>query len=404
MAFGINKTRLTPIAIDFGVDSVKMLQISTSGDTTQLVGAASVVVPESARRDSAARYSFLGDAVKELIRQQPFKGRRVMCAIPAFQTLVNTFELQCNENDDIDQQVNLHLQTVMEKDPSRMVIRNQRVGSVVRDGSTRQRVICMAANRAVVMRYLELATAAKLEVVGMHSEPVCIARGFSELYNRRDSDKTEARCFIDIGAATSKLVIIRDHEVLLARNIAVSGDELTRRHAKEHRLDFAEARLARIREAANPMAARPFPSAADTQRSELIKAAIGGTTVGGVSVATQDDEGERRERGLVDKPAELSELDETLDTLIDGIRMTVRYHDSVRPDAPVKRIVLLGGEAQQRVVAEAVAYGFGIPTFVGDPLARVMRTPGLTPVGVNINQPQPGWAVPLGLCLSEANL
>lgn len=404
MAFGINKTRLTPIAIDFGVDALKMLQISVAGDTTQLVGAASVVVPEKARKDSAARYNFLADAVKELIRQQPFKGRRVMCAIPAFQTLVNTYELPCNENDNLDQQVNLHLQTVMEKDPSRMVIRNQHVGSVVRDGVTKQRVICMAANRAVVLRYLEMATAAKLEVVGMHSEPVCIARGFSELYNRREADKTEARCFVDIGAAATKLVIIRDQEILLARNINVSGDELTRRHAREHKVDFSEARLARMREAANPLAARPFPSSAEKEQSQQIKAALE-SDPGGVGLATeQESENSPRERGLVDRPTELSELDETLDTLVDGIRMTVRYHDSVRPDVPVKRVVLLGGEANQRLVAEAIAHAFGVPTFIGDPMARVMRTPGLTPVGVDVKQPQPGWAVPLGLCLSEANL
>ncbi len=404
MAFGINKTRITPIAIDFGVDSLKLLQISTTGQTTQLIGAASVVVPESARKDGAARYAFMADAVKELIRQQPFKGKRVMCAIPAFQTLVSTFELQCNENDDINQQVNLHLQTVMEKDPSRMVIRNQRVGSVVRDGSTRQRVICMAASRAVVMRYLEIATNAKLEVVGMHSEPVCIARGFAELYNRRDADKTEARCFVDIGAAATKLVIIRDQEIMLARNISASGDDLTLRHAREHKMDFAEARLARIREAKNPQAARPFPSPAEQQRAEQLRAALVGKPSTAQLLHQTGTDSERRERGFIEKPAELSELDETLDTLVDGIRMTVRYHDSVRPDAPVSRVVLLGGEAQQRLVAEAIAHAFGVPTFVGDPLARVMRTPGLTPVGIDINQPQPGWAVALGLCLSEANL
>jgi len=62
MAFGINKSRLSPIAIDFGVDTLKLLQISTTDDTTQLIGAASVVIPESARKDSVARYTFLGDA------------------------------------------------------------------------------------------------------------------------------------------------------------------------------------------------------------------------------------------------------------------------------------------------------------------------------------------------------
>ena len=390
MAFGMNKPRLTPIAIDFGVDTVKLLQISC-GDTTQLIGAGALVVPETARRDSASRYTFLSDAVKELVRQQPFKGRRVMCAIPAFQTFVNTFELQCSDTDDINQQVNLHLQTVMNMDPSRLVIRNQRVGSVIRDGVVRQRVICIAANRAVVMRYLEIAASAKLEVVGMHSEPVCIARCFSELYNRRESDKTEARCFVDIGAASTKLVIIRDQEILLARNLAVSGDELTRRHMKEHQTDFAEARLARLREAQNPLAANPFGVGLKAQASTAIGLA-------------EDESLDPRERGLIHQHSSDDTGDEMLDKLVDGIRMSVRYHDSASPERRVQRVVLLGGEAHHDRIAQAIASEFSVPTFVGDPMARVMKTPGLEPLNIDINQPQPGWAVPLGLCLSEANL
>ena len=391
MAFGMNKSRLSPIAIDFGVDTVKMLQIS-SGETTQLIGAASLLVDESARKDSTARYTFLADAIKELVRQQPFKGKRVMCAIPASQTFVGTFELPCGEKDNIDQQVNLHLQPRMDMDPSRLVIRNHRVGSVIRDGGTRQRVICVAINRAVVMRYLEIAAAAKLEVVGMHSEPACVAKCFSELYNRNAVDRTEARCFVDIGAASTKLAIIRDEEILLARNIAVSGDELTHRHAREHKMDFTAARLARLREASNPLAANPFNVGLKAQ------------TETSVALAELDDKAEPSQRGVVATLDHVGPKDDVLDKLVDGIRMSMRYHDSVRPEMAVQRIVLLGGEAHHQCVAQSIAQQFSLPTFVGDPMARVMRTPGLEPLNIDTNCAQPGWAVPLGLCLSEANL
>lgn len=393
MAFGINKSRLSPIGIDFGVDTVKMLQVST-GETTQLIGAGALVVSDDARKDSPARYAFLTDSVKELVRQQPFKGRRVMCSIPASQTFVAAFELPCGENDKIDQQVNLHLQTTLEMDPSRMVIRNHRIGSVIRDGVTRQRVICVAAKRAVVMRYLEIAAAAKLEVVGMHSEPDCIAKCFSELYNRRDADRTQARCFVDIGAAATKLVIIRDQEILLARNIAMSGDELTHRHAREHQMAFAQARLARVREAGNPLAANPFGVGLNEKSDPT-------------TLLTEEPNGDHCERRMAGFEAEIGEpelLDEVLDKLVDGIRMSIRYHDSLCPESIVERIVLLGGEALHQDIAQSVAQQLGIPTFIGDPMARVMRTPGLQPLNIDVNNAQPGWAVPLGLCLSDANI
>ncbi|MFI4860339.1 MAG: pilus assembly protein PilM [Phycisphaerales bacterium JB063] len=403
---------MSPIAIDFGTDTVKMLQIAAGGSTTQLVAAAGMTVPESARADTASRFAYMGEAIKNMLTQQPFKGRRAICAIPAYQTMVSVVELPGSDTKDIDAQINLHFQTVLEKDPSRMVIRNHHLGQVMRDGSARQRVLTLAAPRSTVMRYIELATAAKLEVVGMHSEPMCIAKSFIELYNRREIDQTGTRCFVDVGAAMTKIVIVHDGQVLMARTLRAAGEEMTIRHAKQHGLDFTEARLARIREANNPLAARPFPSKAEQQHEQDLRRALVGAPIlngseepvfsgaGGVTELDKD----RRNAPAAQPAMALEDLDETLDSLVDGLRMTIRYHDSVCPDHPVDQVVMLGGEAGQRSVNEAVAFALGLPTFVGHPLARVMRTPGLQPMGLDMNKPQPGWAVPLGLCLSEANL
>lgn len=417
MAFGITKTRLSPISIDFGTDTIKMMQVSAGGATTQLIAAGAMTVPEQARNDAAARYSFAGESIKEILRQQSFKGRRAMLAIPAHQTMVSVVELPGSDASDIDSQINLHLQTVLEKDPTRMVVRNYHLGQTMRDGSTRQRVLMLAAPRSTVMRYIELATAAKLEVVGMHSEPMCIAKPFIELYNRREIDKTGTRCFVDVGAAMTKIVILHDGQVLMARTLHSAGEEMTRRHAKEHGLDFTEARLARIREASNPLAARPFPSQAEMKKKEDLRRALVGApllhdspSASGFEPETEDgmtavDTADERRGDASAQPAmALEDLDETLDAMVDGLRMTIRYHDSVCPAHPVDQVVMLGGEAGQRSVNEAVAYALGLPTFVGHPLARVMRTPGMQPLGLDMTKPQPGWAVPLGLCLSDANL
>ena len=50
MAFGFTKTKFSPIAIDFGSDSLKLLQIIPT-DPPQLVAAASSTIPEHARTD-----------------------------------------------------------------------------------------------------------------------------------------------------------------------------------------------------------------------------------------------------------------------------------------------------------------------------------------------------------------
>ena len=43
-----------------------------------------------------------------------------------------------------------------------------------------------------------------------------------------------------------------------------------------------------------------------------------------------------------------------------------------------------------------------LPAQMADPFARLTRVGGRSgPSSVDLAQPQPGWAVPMGLCLSE---
>ena len=53
MAFGLSsKNRISPIAVDFGSDTLKVLQID-AGERTEMVAAGSALLPEEARGDHA---------------------------------------------------------------------------------------------------------------------------------------------------------------------------------------------------------------------------------------------------------------------------------------------------------------------------------------------------------------
>src|SRR5687768_802543 len=84
MAFAWTKSRYSPIAVDFGADSLKLLQIIPS-DPPQIVTAASAEVPEQARLDPTARHAFFAESLKTLLKTQPFKGNKAICSLPAYQ-------------------------------------------------------------------------------------------------------------------------------------------------------------------------------------------------------------------------------------------------------------------------------------------------------------------------------
>ncbi|MEZ6191474.1 MAG: pilus assembly protein PilM [Phycisphaerales bacterium] len=384
MALGFTKPRYSPIAIDFGADTLKVLQVSL-GDPPQLIASASRVIPELYRDDGAGRMTYLADALRDLLKTQPFKGKRAICSIPAYQTLIQHLELTKAENDDFDQQVGLQLIQRFNIDPSRMVVRSHRVGKLIKDGSTMYQVVCIAARRDAVMKYIELANRCKLEVVGMHSEPMAIVRAHPLLAGKETGSGTT--CYIDIGAGMTKLIVAHGQELAFAKTVHACGNQLTRALAQMQGIGFDQARKL---------------------RSRNVSAGVG---AGHVSVSTLRaiaDDDDAADEAPASAPGDLDGHDETGDTiesLIDELRLSMRYYHNIFPNRPIQQLIFLGGESQDVKLCQSIARSVRVAAKLGDPFAGVdtldnhERAGGIEPY-----KPMPGWAVPLGLCFSEANL
>jgi len=373
MALGFSKPRYSPIAIDFGSDSLKLMQVSLD-DTPRLVALASTVIPQSARTESGARLRFLSEALNDMLKNQPFKGRRAICSIPAFQTLIQHLELEKSDHENFDSQVGLQLIQRFDIDPSRMVVRNHKVGKVMRDGKTLQQVVCIAAKRDAVMRYIELANSCKLEVVGMHSEPMAIVRAQPRLTQCQD-----IVCCVDIGAGITKLVIAHGQELAFAKTIHASGDDLTCAYAKEHEISFDEARSQR-QSCSAPAAVAAGQAETDDAQS--------------VGVPNFDHEPNNESSGC-----------ETMESLIDELRLSIRYYQTVFPDKPIRKLVFLGGESHDIETCKTLARSVGLAAQLGDPLLGIDTLDGPAELAGGVgDRPRPEWSVSLGLCFSEANL
>ena len=85
--------QLSPIAIDIGTASVKMLQI-TGGEPPVIHALAELEIPETIRWDLEKRFDFLAEEIPGAIRAHGFKGRRVICAPLASQVLVQPVQIE----------------------------------------------------------------------------------------------------------------------------------------------------------------------------------------------------------------------------------------------------------------------------------------------------------------------
>lgn len=380
MGFRWNTKNFSPIGIDFGSDSVKALQV-TLDDPPQVVAAACADIPGEARKDADAQRRFIADALRDMLVTGRFKGKRVVASISAAQSYTQHLRLGRAEGEALNQQIEAELRGCLPLDPSMLVVRHVHVGEVFADGASKQEVICLAAGRDYVMRNVQMVRAAGFEVVGMHCEPMAILQSFAHLFRRVD-DSQRTTLFVDIGAATTKALISHGKDLVFAKTIHVAGDHFVRQLGDEMRLGLDEARLMHIRRAGG--------------RTDQGLAVV----EGGTAVATAPDpRGPEANIGEPDAPGEM------LETLIDELHLCIGYHASMFQERKVEKAVFLGGESRQTRLCQRIAQALKLPAQLGDPLARLVRPGDSQAVqGMDLRQSQPGWAVPLGLCLLPTNL
>ena len=95
---------------------------------------------------------------------------------------------------------------------------------------------------------------------------------------------------------------------------------------------------------------------------------------------------------------------ELLDVLGDEISMSISYHKGLFPDAAIERLIFLGGESRQIWLCRHLTRQLGLPAQLGDPLSRFHPAVGLETPGLDLGEPQPGWAVACGLCQAPTDL
>ncbi|MFG0328722.1 MAG: pilus assembly protein PilM [Phycisphaerales bacterium] len=411
------KTTNAPIAIDFGYSEVKALQL-VPGEKPTVGAAARIEIPEAARQDSIARWDFLNDRLPRALREARFRGKLAVCSIPAWQTFTQHMQVGKGDASAIEAQLLDQLQNMIACDPDSVLIRHLEICDLFRAGEALTEVVCFAVNREVVMKQLDLLGRCKLDIGGLHAEPIAMARAFDHLY-RREGDDRITTLYLDLGANGAKAVIAHGREIRFVKSIPVGGRHFDQRIGDSLKISVEEARAARFERAKPPAESNATPVSATGVVAGAAAAAGSSagvrTTEASAPVMTAD---ERRVGQLpsdfrplsadgggdsIDADAANdadtihSAISGLVEQLVDETRMCLRYHESLFPDRPVDRVILMGGEARDAEMAREVAEAVGAPAFVADPLRPSLAEPPSL-VGLDRVEGQPGWCVTRGLC------
>ena len=343
--------RNSPIGVDFGGRSVKLLQLNA--DRTRLLEAVRWDLPQAAAGQDESNLASLGDALKQAREGRGFRGRDAVLCLGARQLFVQNLRVAKVPAAELEQAVRQEIGGRLPFPVEEADVRFLEAADVRQGDLVRREVIVLACHLPVLAELLAATEAAGLRPVAVDAEPLALLRCYTSQF-RRDEDKDQRAIFVHIGVSNTAVIIAQGDDPLFIKYIDLGGQHFDEAVARRLQMPLNEAWALRRHNG---------DRRADQQDPEVARS---------IAEAQQP----------------------VIDRLGKEISLCVRYHSVTFRGQPLARLVLGGGEATPGLV-ELLGQRLNLKCELGDPLRpfELTRVPGR----------KTQWDVAAGLALRQTS-
>ncbi len=360
----------SPIAIDIGADSIKMLQMHRVGGVVGVCACGRWRFPQSAPAEPAQRREMIVSAVREMLRNGGFRGRRVSTVLRCDELGIKNVRLPHMPETELAEAVRWEARERFGFEVGADQLAYINAGEIRAGGEIRDEIVLLAVAPETLQGHLDLLDELKLAPEHVDAEPVALFRTF-ERFLRRRVDEQAVTVLVDMGLLATRVIVARGRQIVFIKSIDIGGKNFNEAVSKRLNLSVEEARDLRLRsmfETSTPEGTpESEPDAAPTDRAESVSYAIR-------DAIRSEAEALGREIGLC-------------------LRYCSVTFRGLRPD----RITLVGGEAYDPAARELLSENLQMECRLGQPLKNVDVS------GADLGSDRRGmlseWAVCTGLAL-----
>jgi type IV pilus assembly protein PilM len=346
------KRRYSPIGIDIGARSIKLVQLS--GDRSRLIDAARVeLAPVDEKASPVEQSDRLTDGIRRGLAERDFRGKEAVFCLSERQLFLQSLRVAKQSGAQLDRLVAQEAAGRVPFGLDEAELRYLEAADVRQGDQTLREVIVFAVQRAVLQQALGVVEHAKLKPVAVDVEPAALARSYAAQF-RRDDDRQARALLVHIGYSRTAAMIAQTEELLFVKYIDVGGQQFDLAVSRHLKMDLQEA-----------IALRKHNG---DRRTEL-----------------QDPEVARSVSEAI-RPV--------MERLTSELAMCVRYHSVTFRGQPIVRLVISGGEATQ-ALADSLAKQLDMKMELSDPFRSLPTLPNLGRRGQ--------WDVAMGLAMKELN-
>lgn len=342
----------TAVGLDIGASAVRIAQVGGGRGEPALLSFAQVALPQGAVVDGEIQDPGpVSEAIAQVWKRAKIRGKRAILGVSNQRVVVRQVDLPYLEEKEF--RSSLRFQAA---DYIPMSVEDAQLDFIVIDDYTTEsqdhmmRVLLIAAATDMVDNFVTTASAGGVEATGIDLTPFAIARAVSASA-RGETGVAGSEAVIDVGAATTNILIHHNGEPRFVRILLVGGDDATKALSEELDISYEEA--------------------------EAVKLDLG--------------------RGVGSENSRLL-LSRQVTALVDEIRGSLDYYLSQEDSEPVSSIVITGGGSLTSGLTERLEQTLKTQVQVASPLSQMnVKRSGLTEE--QVSQVEPVVAAAVGLAL-----
>ena len=233
------------VGVDIGLSSIKVAEMSKSGDSYKLTNYASIPLPEGVLiEDEVQKEDELVEAMTTVFEEIGIKGKNICLGLFGPNTVMRKLQLAGGDPDEIEDQVLWEAEQYLPFPVEESNLDHYVVGENSGGGVD---VIVAGVRRDVLLTFKEITEKAQGKVKIIDLTPLAISNIFEhvmldEIYSDDSEDGGDKSwLLLDVGAQKTECIIYKDSMPIFTKEIPIGGSMVTEEIQRQLGVNFEEA-------------------------------------------------------------------------------------------------------------------------------------------------------------------
>lgn len=378
------------VGLDIGSSWVKVAQLRQSGQNIELekLGVAPV---HAASHDSGALREARIEAIKQAIETGGITARQVVTSVSGESIIPRYLQLPKMPEEELIGVLRLEAEEYVPYNIDDVYLDSDILGPAVSDGGApKVDVLLVAARKDMIHDHAEMVRAAGIQPTMVDLDSFAFFNCFEVNYQ---PSPDEVYALLNIGATITSINIYAGGTSRFSRDIAIGGAQITEAIQNQLNIEFREAEELKAREGLPEIGQRPESSGESGESSALLD-----TIRGTVERITGEEMADDSPEAVAAEAAR-----DVVGSLALEIQRSLQFFETQSLAKSADRVLIGGGTAKTRNIAEYLQAELGVPVETMDPLRRISPT-GRSLSSAMVAEHRTALGVGVGLALRRLEL